>query len=82
MAGKRRDTGKPLKIQATAARLRQRLVAETAGVTDPGARIGAAADYVRAALKRRPGRADVADEVIAKLTEAGDRILGIEKGTV
>lgn len=80
MAGKRKETGKPLKVQTSARRLRARVDAELAGITDPRGRVNAAADYVRAALSRRPGRADVAEQVVSTLTNAGDRILELERG--
>lgn len=80
MAGKRQEKGRPLKRVASARRLRQRLDAELAGLTDPRDRVVAAADYVRAALARRPGRADVAAQVVEELTGAGDRILELERG--
>jgi hypothetical protein len=78
MAGKRQEKGKPLKRVASAQRLRQRLDVELNGSTDPRDRVVAAADYVRAALARFPGRLDVADEVVDALIEAGDRILELE----
>lgn len=80
MAGKRKGTGKPLKIETSAKRLRAKLDAELAATTDPAGRVNAAADYVRAALRRRPGRAYVADTVIADLQNAGDQILELERG--
>ena len=80
MAGKRKGTGKRLKVETSARRLRARLDSELAGLTDPRDRVNAAADYVRAALARKPGRVDVASGVIADLTNAGDRILGLEGG--
>ena len=80
MAGRRKDSGKPLKRVASARRLRERLDVELAGHIDPRDRVSAAADYVRAALARRPGRIDVAGAVVETLTEAGDRILELERG--
>jgi hypothetical protein len=79
MAGRRRDKGKPLKRAVSAQRLRQRLDAELADLTDPRDRVNAAADYVRAALARQPGRVDVATEVVDGLTDAGDRILNLKE---
>jgi hypothetical protein len=80
MAGSRKASGKPLKRVSSAQRLREQLRAELATLTDPRDRVIAAADYVRAALARRPGRADVADEVVEELMGAGDRILELERG--
>jgi len=82
MAGSRKTSGKPLKRVTSSRRLRERLNAELADLTDPRDRVVAAADYVRAALARRPGRADVAAEVVEELTGAGDRILELEGGAV
>lgn len=80
MAGKRKGTGKPLKIETSARRLRAKLDAELAATLDPASRVNAAADYVRAALRRRPARTDVADTAVADLMKAGDRILELERG--
>lgn len=80
MAGRRKESGKPLKRVTSAKRLRERLNTELAGLADPRDQVNAAADYVRAALARRPGRTDVAAEVIKELTGAGDRILELEGG--
>lgn len=80
MAGKRKETGRPLKVETSARRLQARVDAELAGLTDPRGRVNAAADYVRAALSRRPGRTDVAEQVVIELKNAGDRILELERG--
>ena len=80
MAGRRQEKNRPLKRVASARRLRERLDSELAGLTDPRDRVVAAADYVRAALARQPGRADIATEVVEELTGAGDRILEMEGG--
>ena len=79
MAGRRKAKNKPLKRVASAQRLRQRLDVELGDLADPRDRVNAAADYVRAALARFPGRVEVADEVVDALVNAGDRILQREE---
>jgi hypothetical protein len=73
MAGHRRGTGKPTRAAARAARMRARLEAELAEALTPAAKVGAAADFLRSALTRNPD-SQVADEVVADLIAAADRI--------
>ena len=75
MAGKRRSTGKPMRRVASCNRRKQNVEAELAAATDPADRIGIAADYLRAALRRRgPGRSGRVDELVDDLKALGDRI--------
>jgi hypothetical protein len=53
--------------------MRARLDAELAQALTPAAKVGAAADYLRAVLTRNPDPG-VADEVVADLIAAADRI--------
>jgi hypothetical protein len=80
MAGRRQESGKPLRRVMSAEKRRARLDAELAGLTDPRDRVNAAADYVRAALAQRPGSERDAEAVVDDLISAGDRILGLKGG--
>ena len=73
MAGKRRGTGKPMRREARPGRRRAVLETELAAQTSPAGRVGAAAEYLRAVLARHPAAA-VADDVVAYLIEAAERI--------
>lgn len=75
MAGKRSESGRPLKRVASADRRDAQFEAELAAAETLADRVIAAADHVRAELAARPN-AEVADEVVDFLRGAVARIRG------
>lgn len=76
MAGRRRGTGRPTQTEQRWSRRRAFLAERLARAGTPGARVGAAAEYMRAALGDvAPDRAErAATEVVRVLTDVVDRL--------
>lgn len=71
MAGKRRDTERPMKRHAQPARRRAAVNNRLAQTHDPLQRLSYALDYLRGALTLNPDPA-VAEEVVTRLIQSAD----------
>jgi hypothetical protein len=71
MAGKRRDTERPMKRHARPARRRAAVNNRLAQTHDPLQRLSYALDYLRGALTLNPDPA-VAEEVVTRLIQSAD----------
>lgn len=81
MAGHRRIPGKdpkPRRRDASPGRRRQNLDDALAQAASPADRLGAAAEYARAALRKAPDPA-AAERLVADLVALGDRLNGLTK---
>lgn len=84
MAGRRKGTGRPrqdlLRMQRRLAQMQD----ELDSARTPGARVGAAADFLRGVLKQvdGPTAEAIADDVVQALRDAGMRAYESRKGAV